>query len=215
MVCIANVILRRPSLVKALFLGIAGLLTVSSGVASDTPDMPLTVPSVPSEALTPPAACASGRYRDFDFWLGAWEVRLADGTLAGENLVQVSGDGCFITERWQGVRGSTGFSLNFFDPAAGRWRQIWVSAGSIIEISGTRQAGSMVLEGEIRYLQAHSAASGTSDTASVGPIRRFRGRWTPLPDGRVRQFFEELIPADAGEEKWQPWFEGFYVKAVE
>ena len=56
----------------------------------------------------------------------------------------------------------------------------------------------------IRYRQA---AEGM-DTDLVRP---FRGRWTPLPDGRVRQYFEELTP----DKKWQPWFEGFYAKAVE
>lgn len=54
---------------------------------------------------------------------------------------------------------------------------------------------------------------------SADPVRPFRSRWTPLPDGRVRQFFEELISDNiseaAGEEKWQAWFEGFYAKAVE
>jgi len=73
----------------------------------------------------------------------------------------------------------------------------------------------MVLEGEIRYRQPPESA----DLISAGPARPFRGRWTPMPDGRIRQFFEELITdnngEEGGEEKWQPWFEGFYAKAVE
>lgn len=197
MVCKSNVILLRQSLAKALFMGLAGLLTIPAAVAAE-----------PSEA------CAGPEYRAFDFWLGHWQVSLADGQLAGENRIEAAADGCSITERWRGARGSEGFSVNFYDPGADRWRQIWVSAGSIIEISGSLQAGSMVLEGEIRYRQPPEAAD-----ESAGPVRPFRGRWTPMPDGRVRQFFEELIRdnngEEGGEEKWQPWFEGFYAKAVE
>jgi hypothetical protein len=31
--------------------------------------------------------------------------------------------------------------------------------------------------------------------------------WTPLADGRVRQFFEQ---SDDDGTNWTPWFEGFY-----
>ncbi len=206
MVCKANVILRRQSLAKALLLGIAGLLTVPASGAVAAPEDT----AEPAEAAIP--TCTAESYRAFDFWLGRWQVRLADGTLAGENRIEAAADGCFLTEHWQGARGATGFSMNFYEPASARWRQVWVSAGSIIDISGGPVAGSMVLTGEIRYRQAP-----TGPGEVTGPlVRPFRGRWTPLPDGRVRQFFEELIEGPAwAEEKWQPWFEGFYSKAVE
>ena len=40
----------------------------------------------------------------------------------------------------------------------------------------------------------------------------FRALWTPLPDGRVRQFFEQY---DAENETWAVWFEGFYTRKSE
>lgn len=207
MVCNANVTLHRQSLAKALLMGLAVLLTVSESVASETSGAAESAATSSQTAVSP---CASADYRAFDFWLGEWQVQLADGTFAGKNRITASADGCFLTERWQGAGGSTGFSMNFYDPGSARWRQIWVSAGAVIEISGSIQDGSMVLSGEIRYQQAPVGSDG---------IRPFRGKWTPLPDGRVRQYFEELISdnsdADAAEEKWQPWFEGFYSKAVE
>lgn len=211
MACKANVILPGQSLAKALFLVIAGFLTVSATIASEAKV------STPAAIRASGSPCSTEGYRDFDFWLGDWQVRLADGTLAGKNRVQASADGCFITERWQGAGGSTGFSVNFYEPVSHRWRQIWVSAASVIEISGGLQDSSMVLVGEIRYRQTPPDASGTANGG--GLVRSFRGKWTPLPDGRVRQFFEELIPDNisepTSEEKWQPWFEGFYAKAVE
>ena len=87
--------------------------------------------------------------------------------------------------------------MNFFDPGRGAWRQIWVSAGTTIDVSGGLQEGAMVLEGEIHY-------------RTTGDVRPFRGRWSLEPDGRVRQFFEERI-----DDAWQPWFEGLYAKVVE
>jgi hypothetical protein len=37
----------------------------------------------------------------------------------------------------------------------------------------------------------------------------FRGLWTLLDDGRVRQFFEQF---DEEKDVWAPWFEGFYTR---
>ncbi len=138
-------------------------------------------------------ACEGAEYRQFDFWLGSWHVHMADGRKAGENRISREEQGCVLVERWQGIEGGTGRSYNFYDPVAAAWRQVWVSPGAIIDISGGFSQGAMVLEGHIVY-------------TGSGERRAFRGTWTPLADGRVRQYFEE-VRDDAG---WQPWFEGFY-----
>ena len=95
--------------------------------------------------------------------------------------------------------GFAGTSMNFYSRERDAWRQVWVSPGVIIDISGGLVDGSMVLTGTITY-QAQAAS------------RPFRGTWTPLDDGRVRQFFEEQRPGDDGEVAWQSWFEGFYAR---
>ena len=145
-------------------------------------------------AAEPP--CTGPEYRQFDFWLGAWEVRTADGTLAGRNHISAAEQGCVLEERWRGGQGNTGRSYNYYDPVQKIWRQLWVSPGVIIDISGSLDEGSMRLGGLITYTTA-------------GEQRRFRGTWTPLEDGRVRQFFEE----QRDETGWQPWFEGFYSRS--
>jgi len=48
---------------------------------------------------------------------------------------------------------------------------------------------------------------GTIHYISTGQTAPFRGLWSPLPDGRVRQFFEQ---SSDGGETWATWFEGFY-----
>ena len=149
-----------------------------------------------SPANAGPAGCEGGAYQAFDFWLGRWEVRTADGTLAGHNEIIREHAGCLLVEHWQSATGGAGSSLNFYNPVDDRWRQVWVSPGSNIDIGGGLRDGSMVLEGFITYLEA----------AERYP---FRGTWTPLDDGRVRQFFEESRESGV----WKPWFDGFYSRS--
>lgn len=134
-------------------------------------------------------------HRQFDFWVGSWQVTNKDGDKTyGTNTITIEEAGCLLRESWQSASGSTGSSINYFSPADGKWHQHWIDSGSsIITIAGTLVEGSMAMSGDIYYL---------------GEARRaeFRGLWTPLPDGSVRQFFEEQ---DA-KGQWQTWFEGFY-----
>jgi len=137
-------------------------------------------------------------FRQFDFWLGDWVVHTADGRLAGENRIQRAERGCVLTEHWSGIGGSSGMSINFFDHASEEWVQVWTSAdGAQIDIRGNLTDEGMRLTGRIHYV-------------SNGTTAPFRGLWTPLPDGRVRQFFEQSN--DDGE-TWTPWFEGFYTRS--
>lgn len=137
------------------------------------------------------------RFRAFDFWIGEWDVHLANGTLAGRNTIQSQQQGCVLTENWLSASGGTGQSINFIDGATGEWVQVWNdAAGTQIDIRGGITDDGMLLEGTIHYL-------GNETTFP------FRGLWTPMPDGRVRQFFEQSN--DEGT-NWSPWFEGFYTR---
>jgi len=162
------------------------LLVISAAIADDVTTAP---------ASEPPACERRGEHRQFDFWLGDWEVQLADGRLAGTNRITREPGGCVLVERWTSSRGGSGISLNYFSPATGDWVQHWVgSDGSLVNVRGGLVAESMRLLGTIEYV-------------ADGQTRAFRGTWTPLPDGRVRQYFEES--ADGGV-TWTDWFEGFY-----
>ncbi len=134
--------------------------------------------------------------RDFDFWVGTWDVRLADGTLVGRNTIKKQDGGCTILEQWHGAGGSSGSSVNFFVPSRDQWRQVWVgSGGTLIDIVGAKDDGVMRMEGTIEYV------------GFVERVLAFRGSWTELPDGRVRQYFEEF---DIVAQDWQVWFDGYY-----
>lgn len=133
----------------------------------------------------------------FDFWVGDWEVFDSNsGEKAGENSISKQEQGCVILENWRGESGSTGISLNYYNPVTREWRQVWVSAGRYaIDIVGGLRGSSMVLEGSLYNFQ--------------GAVWNFRGSWTPNADGSVRQFFEQYNH-DSGQ--WTPWFDGRYVR---
>lgn len=136
------------------------------------------------------------RYRQFDFWIGDWNVHSTDGNPQGHNVIERGKSGCTLTERWTSLNGGGGFSVNFFDPRSEKWNQVWVdSRGGNFRLTGAFQGNSMVLQG------VHTAPDGSTEL--------IRGRWTLMADGRVRQFFEQS--KDAGK-NWYVWFEGFYSK---
>jgi hypothetical protein len=137
------------------------------------------------------------RFREFDFWLGDWDVHDATGTLAGQNSIRAEQQGCVITEHWTDAVGGVGMSINYFDKTTGKWTQVWMAeGGSQIIISGELTDEGMHLTGTL-----HGFGSGTT--------LPFRGLWTALPDGRVRQYFEQSN--DDGS-TWTTWFEGFYTR---
>jgi hypothetical protein len=141
------------------------------------------------------ASCAGAEHRQFDFWAGDWEVTDSAGrTVYGTNHVNREEGGCLIHENWTGSRGGTGQSLNFFDPMQQQWEQVWVgSDGLVLQITGGLRSTSMVLEGE---------ALGPG-----GAKVKQRAAWTPQPDGRVRQFWEQSVD---GGTTWTVAFDGWY-----
>lgn len=137
-------------------------------------------------------------FSEFDFWVGEWDVHGTSGALAGHNRISSEQHGCLLEENWQSASGGTGTSVNYVDKSTGEWVQIWNdSGGSQIHIRGGMTTDGMLLTGTIHYV-------------ANGSTLPFRGLWTPLPDGRVRQFFEQSN--DDGV-SWTPWFEGFYSRS--
>ena len=134
-------------------------------------------------------------YRQFDFWVGEWDVSIPSGRKAGTNTIQKIAGGCALLENWSSLSGvSTGESLNYYDPAKKKWVQIWAdSSGEIIPTEGELKDGAMRLEGEL--------------IGRDGKKSLYRGTWTPLDDGRVHQFLEE---SKDGGKTWNTWFDGYY-----
>ena len=146
-------------------------------------------------ADAPPRRCTDEAHRQFDFWIGHWDVSAPSGKPLGENRITAAPDGCSLYEAWQGRGGVIGHSLNRYDPAAGRWRQRWIdNRGGQLDLSGGRQGAAMVLEGL---------------DGEGGAPKRQRITWTPQPDGSVRQLWET---SDDDGRSWQTAFDGRYVR---
>ena len=151
-------------------------------------------------ALAQQSGCSEPPYRAFDFWMGEWEVTdNQTGNLAGSNSIRKMEDGCLLLESWSGAGGSTGTSVNYYNPVQQQWRQLWISAGRYsIDIVGGMVGESMQLVGNIYSFN--------------GTASQFRGTWTPHDDGSVRQFFEQYNEETG---RWDVWFDGRYVRKGE
>jgi hypothetical protein len=121
---------------------------------------PADVPS--GGAAAPASACAARpESRQFDFWLGEWEVRISPGrkdagTVVATSREESAAEGCLLVENYAQNDGYTGRSLNFWDPALGKWRQTWVDRrGAVSEFTGEFRDGVMRFEGE-----SHTPAGG-------------------------------------------------------
>lgn len=152
--------------------------------------------SITATASATAAPCDAQQFRQFDFWIGEWQVMKPDGTLAGTNSIRREYGGCVLHERYQTPKGYTGESLNTYDAGRQRWHQTWVdSAGTLLLLDGGLQGSDMVLEG--------------TTTDDKGVVTRHRITWTPNPDGTVRQHWQTT---DAGG-AWATAFDGLYRRA--
>ena len=145
----------------------------------------------------PPEVCVTPQHRQFDFWVGRWDVyRTSNGELVAHSLVERRYGGCAIRENWMPHRGRGGGSLNSYLPDRDIWRQTWVDGMNAYAVfEGGMRDGAMVLQGVWRGAEG----PGTE------PLVRIR--WTRSEDGHVRQFGE--ISRDQGT-SWSPFFDLTY-----
>ena len=152
--------------------------------------------SVVTVALLQSTTCSTPQHRQFDFWIGEWQVTDTRGQHAGTNRVESILGGCALAESWEGVNGSRGRSLNAYDPGDNKWHQTWIgNDGTVLVISGGIVNGEMVMEGERRL------PDGTPTLERIA--------WTPDKDGTIRQLWQSS--RDRGM-RWVTVFEGTYRK---
>ena len=153
----------------------------------------------PALAQAPPKpACTNPEYRQFDFWLGDWNVYDPAGKLAGTNRVTLELGRCVLHEHWNGTRGSVGESFNAYDQPRGRWHQTWVdNGGTVLSLEGGLHGRDMVLQGT------------TPDSAAQDGQAIQRITWSPLDSGDVRQHWEA---SKDGGATWTTAFDGRYVR---
>lgn len=147
----------------------------------------------------PPSGCTSAESRQFDFWVGRWEVYpvAKPDTKIADSLIEKLYDGCAVRENWMPLKGSGGGSLNAYVADKGQWRQTWLDgSGVFADFSGGWTGTAMVIEGT--WPQPGK------------PEQTTRMTYTPQPDGSVRQTGET---SDDHGKTWQASFDLLYRKA--
>jgi len=141
--------------------------------------MLLAVPGTRAQVADCP--CCTKDHVAFDFWLGTWEVTLANGAVAGTNTIVKEQDGCMLRENWRSANGqSTGTSLNFYNAYTSQWEQLWIdNSGNPLKLKGNRIDNQMILN---------------SDLFKRADGKEYRNRitWTLNTNKTVRQLWEVL-----------------------
>ena len=70
-------------------------------------------------------------YRQFDFWIGEWDVYAKNGKEAGDSRIDLILDSCIILENWKSANVSQGVyyagkSFNTYNSTSKQWQQTWV-----------------------------------------------------------------------------------------
>jgi hypothetical protein len=96
-------------------------------------------------ATTP---CTSAESRQFDFWLGSWDVtptRSPPGTRAARSQITGEESGCAIFEDFTDLT-YHGVSISVFDPVTAKWHQTYVDTDGVrLILGGTLSSGAMRL----------------------------------------------------------------------
>jgi tetratricopeptide (TPR) repeat protein len=139
--------------------------------------------------------CDGPEFRNFDFWVGEWDVTATGSAVASSSIQKILND-CVILENYSSFSGYAGKSFNSYDPQKKEWQQYWIdSAGSSIEFHGKYADGQLVYESD-----------------SVNPdgtkIKR-KMTFVKLSDNQVRQF---SVQTKDGGKTWTPEYDLLYTR---
>jgi hypothetical protein len=150
-----------------------------------------------------PHPCRAPEHRQFDFWLGMWNIENTNGDNIGTSIISSELDGCLVMEDFIGAAGFPGRSLNVYDADTDMWYQTFVD-GLIgnFRLSGGLQGDEMVMTGSQTIVQFFPEFAIRQRDSQV--------TWTPLSGGRVRQLIEAAF--DGGPV--QTTFDGTYIPAA-
>ena len=137
----------------------------------------------------------SSEARQFDFWVGDWDVFNLNGQKVGTNSIQMFADGCGVMENWTDTVGGSGKSINYYDASTQKWYQHWIgSGGGALRYAGDFKENAMRFEGE---------------TVNNGKKTWQRLTFFKIDENTVRQLSE--TSADEGK-TWTVSYDFKYVK---
>jgi tetratricopeptide (TPR) repeat protein len=135
-------------------------------------------------------------YRQFDFWVGEWDVFGKAGQKSGTSRVDLILGDCVVSENWTDSTGGQGKSYNKYNAPLKRWEQYWVDQyGATTYYIGNLEGPNMVF------------LADSIDAA--GKRAKLRMTFFPLAPDKVRQFGE--TSSDDGK-TWATSFDLTYVR---
>lgn len=96
----------------------------------------------------PTKPCSQPEARQFDFWLGEWDLDIGNGGKATNTVTYSLGD-CVIVESFDASPSAPlkGMSVSVYNEQTRQWQQTWVdNQGNYLDFKGGLRDGKMVLE---------------------------------------------------------------------
>lgn len=96
---------------------------------------------------TPPPPCQTEHFRQFDFWIGTWDLAWEGGT--GTNVISAKLGDCVIEENFISNDSPpfVGNSVSVYDTRSMMWKQTWVdNSGGYLDFVGGMVGDSMILK---------------------------------------------------------------------
>jgi hypothetical protein len=118
--------------------------------------------------------CAAPENRQFDFWVGDWQVHKPDGSFAGMNRVTLEYGGCVVHEHYATGRGYTGESLNTYDATRKVWHQTWVDDSGLL----------LTLDGALTKQRITWSPNPDGSVRQLWESADSKGAWIVVFDGR-------------------------------
>jgi len=148
----------------------------------------------------------NGQLRQFDFWLGTWDV-YPNGSerMAGESRIEMASGGCMILENWtsMGLAPFGGKSMNYINPGTGKWEQLWVGSDGVNPNNPQKFVNGEYRDGAMRFEFEQWSADGKKQT----------GRFIFYNEGpnQVRQFNE--VSSNGGK-TWTTVYDFIYKRKL-
>jgi len=149
--------------------GLLSILIVTAALHIDAQKTPCTTDPV---------------YRQFDFWIGEWDVYAKNGKKTGDSKIDLILDSCIILENWKSANVSQGVyyagkSFNTYNSTTKQWQQTWVD-----NVGGTTE----FLEGHFENNKMIFLTKPFQVSKDTLAIRRLT--FYNLDANKVRQFGE-------------------------
>jgi hypothetical protein len=123
--------------------------------------------------------------RQFDFWVGEWDVYAAGAEgIVGKSKIEIASGGCMILENWTAIGGppNEGKSMNYINSTTGRWEQFWIGSGGLNKNNPQKFVDGEFRDNAMRFVFEQFGKSGNKQI----------GRFIFFNEGpdQVRQFNE-------------------------